>query len=57
MNTKIPKITASRDLQALLVKGIIVPFDDAGGRSKKYKLNLEFIEPAGKDDLVPLWRN
>ncbi|WP_184549846.1 Fic family protein [Mucilaginibacter sp. FT3.2] len=42
--TKSPNITASRDLKDLLAKGIIMPFDNAGGRSTKYKLNLDFVQ-------------
>lgn len=39
--TKTSKATATRDLQDMLVKGVIIPLGDGGGRSVKYQLNLE----------------
>jgi Fic family protein len=39
--TRISKATATRDLQELLSKGIILPLGEGGGRSTKYQLNLE----------------
>lgn len=52
--TKSPNITASRDLQDMLNKGIIVPFDSAGGRSTKYKLNLGAVGYVGLPEKVSL---
>jgi Fic family protein len=38
--TKVSKATATRDLQSLLEIGALMPFDEGGGRSTKYALNL-----------------
>jgi Fic family protein len=38
--TKISKATATRDLQALLEIGALIPFGEGGGRSTKYTVNL-----------------
>jgi Fic family protein len=38
--TKISKATATRDLQALLEIGVLIPFGEGGGRSTKYAVNL-----------------
>ncbi|WP_205514040.1 Fic family protein [Longitalea arenae] len=38
--TKISKATATRDLQALLEIGALIPFGEGGGRSTKYAVNL-----------------
>ena len=38
--TKTAKATATRDLQDLLEKGVIIPLGTGGGRSTKYQLNL-----------------
>ena len=38
--TKTAKATATRDLQNLLQKGVIVFLGNSGGRSAKYQLNL-----------------
>lgn len=36
----VAKATATRDLQLLLEKGILIPLGDGGGRSTRYQLNL-----------------
>jgi Fic family protein len=38
--TKVSKATATRDLQALLELGVLIPFGEGGGRSTKYAVNL-----------------
>lgn len=38
--TKISKATATRDLQALLEIGALIPFGEKGGRSTKYTVNF-----------------
>jgi Fic family protein len=38
--TKISKATATRDLQALIEIGALIPFGEGGGRSTKYAVNL-----------------
>jgi len=38
--TKVAKATATRDLQDLLQKNILIPFGTGGGRSTSYQLNL-----------------
>ncbi|MFL9482651.1 Fic family protein [Chitinophagaceae bacterium LWZ2-11] len=38
--TKTSKATATRDLQDLLEKGAIIFFDESGGRSTRYKVNV-----------------
>ncbi len=38
--TKVAKATATRDLQDLLQKNILMPFGTGGGRSTSYQLNL-----------------
>ncbi len=42
--TKSPKATATRDLQDLLAKGAIENLGTGGGRSTKYRLNIDFDE-------------
>jgi Fic family protein len=38
--TQVSKATATRDLQELLVIGVLKSHDGAGGRSTSYKINL-----------------
>jgi Fic family protein len=48
--TKSPKATATRDLQDLLTKGAIEHLGTGGGRSTKYRLNIDFDERLKRSD-------